>query len=191
MPKPTDEALVSEACSAPPGDLRAFEALMERHQTRVQTNCRHISGSEEDALDLSQEVFVKAYFNLDRFAGRATFGTWLGRIKVNHCLNHLRRRRGLHFVDIDDPELNAPELAQPSRRADGHLERRGMRERITAVLDEMGDTLRIPLIMRDLDGMSYEEIARRLDLSLSATKMRIKRAREQFRDLYENGRTDD
>ena len=102
---PTDQELVARIRSARPGDLRAFDELLRRHQDRVQTNCRYLSGNEEEALDLAQEVLVKAYFNLSGFEGRAGFGTWLNRIKVNHCLNHLRRRRSRVFVDVDEPEL--------------------------------------------------------------------------------------
>ena len=86
-----DANLVAQALKAHPGDLRAFDELVRRHQSRVQTNCRYLSGNEEDALDLAQEVLVKAYFNLKGFEARAGFGTWVNRIKVNHCLNHLRR----------------------------------------------------------------------------------------------------
>lgn len=186
----TDEQLVQEALAAPRGDLRSFEELVRRHQARVQTNCRFLAGNDEDALDLAQEVFVKSFFNLGRFEGRSSFGTWLGRIKVNHCLNHLRRTRGRAFVDVDDPALaGAPELAGPTR-AEAALERREARERIAAVLDGLNETLRVPLIMRDMDGLSYQEIARELGLGLSAVKMRIKRAREEFRARYTEGRDD-
>lgn len=183
----SDEKLVEIAREALPGDLRAFDELVRRHQVKVQTNCRYLSGNEEDALDLAQEVLVKAYFNLDRFAGRSQFGTWLNRIKVNHCLNHLRRRRRSSYVDIESPGLDADPALRADQSADDGLRARNTRERISAVLDDMGESLRVPLIMRDLDGMSYQEIADRLDLGLSAVKMRIKRAREEFKTAYAAG----
>lgn len=183
----SDEQLVEQVRTARPGDLRAFDELVRRHQSRVRTNCRYLTGSEEDALDLSQEVFVKAYFNLERFEGRATFGTWVQRIKVNHCLNHLRKRRGKVFLELDDPALGAEDALRTDARADDATRARETRERIGAVLDRMSETLRVPLLLRDLDGLSYQEIADRLELGLSAVKMRIARAREEFRTLYDEG----
>ena len=139
----------------------------------------------EEARDLAQEVLVKAYYNLGSFQERSTFGTWVGRIKVNHCLNHLRRTRGKEFIDVDEPALEAEPALHSAARSDAAAESRDRRERIAAVLDGMGATLRVPLIMRDMDGFSYQEIADELGLGLSAVKMRIKRARLEFRAAYE------
>lgn len=180
----TDDRLVAQAVEAPPGDLRAFDELVRRHEGRVQTNCRYLSGNDEDALDLAQEVLVKAYFNLKSFESRSQFGTWLNRIKVNHCLNHLRRQTGRVHVDLAEPGMEARDELRARETADRRLERDETRRRIGQTLDRMSETLRIPLILRDLDGLSYEDIAEELELGLSAVKMRIKRAREEFRELY-------
>lgn len=183
----SDEILVQKACSAPPGDLRAFDELVRRHQAKVQTNCRFLSGNEEDSLDLAQEVLVKAYFNLKRFEERSTFGTWIGRIKVNHCLNHLRRTKGKEFIDLDEPGLDSDQALHSQQKTDARAESQDTRSQISGVLDGMADSLRVPLLMRDMDGMSYQEIADDLGVSLSAVKMRIKRAREEFRAAYSQG----
>ena len=147
-------------------------------------NCRYLSGSAEDAQDLAQDVFVKVYFALRRFRGESTFGTWVQRIKVNHCLNYLRRDRGKNFLDVEDPALEAEAELAVAAEADARVQARDQRQAIRAVLDELPDTLRVPLVMRDLDGLSYQEIADELGLKLSAVKMRIKRGREEFRRLY-------
>ena len=186
----TDEILVERACKAPQGDLRAFDELLRRHQARVQTNCRYLSGNDEDSLDLAQEVMVKAYFNLKRFEGRSSFGTWIGRIKVNHCLNHLRRQKGRSFVDLDEPGLEAHTEMQSRRGADDALQAGDRQAAITRILETMPESLRVPLILRDMDGLSYQEISDDLEVGLSAVKMRIKRAREQFRVAYERGAAD-
>jgi len=180
----TDEQLVQEARTARPGDLRAFDELVRRHQAKVQTNCRYLSGNEEDALDLAQEVLVKTYFNLDRFQERSRFGTWIGRIKVNHCLNHLRKQKGKAFVDVEDPGVQAESALHHGAEADAELLAGDARARIGAALDCLTDSLRVPLIMRDMDGLSYQEIADDLNLGLSAVKMRINRARTEFRAAY-------
>ncbi len=179
-----DEELVARALAAHEGDLRAFDELVRRHQAKVRTNCRYLTGEQEEALDLAQEVLVKAYFNLNRFEGRSKFGTWLGRIKVNHCLNHLRRKRGRRFLDVDDPVLEQEDALVAAERADGAAEAGDRRRLIAAVLDGMTPSLRVPLLMCDMDGLSYQEIADELDLGLSAVKMRIKRAREEFRAAF-------
>jgi len=180
-----DDELVSRAVAAPPGDLRAFDELVKRHQGRVQTNCRFLSGNEEDALDLAQEVLVKAYFNLGSFEARASFGTWLNRIKVNHCLNHLRRQQGRTFVDVNEPALENDERLRGRNTADAAILDHETRQTIERVLDDLPETLRVPLILRDLDGLSYQEIADDLEIGLSAVKMRIRRARVEFRTAYD------
>lgn len=180
----SDEALVAEAQAAAEGDVRAFNELVTRHQERVLANCRYLSGSADDAQDLAQEVFVKAFFAIGRFEGRSQFGSWVQRIKVNHCLNFLRKRKGKQFVDVQDPISETEEELHVASTAVESLTAMDERERIEFVLDRLPETLRVPLIMRDLDGMAYQEIADDLKLGLSAVKMRIKRAREEFRRIY-------
>lgn len=180
-----DQALVTQAQAAPDGDTRAFEALVDRHQELVTTNCRFITRSADDAEDLAQEVFVKAYFAMGRFEGRSSFKSWIQRIKVNHCLNFLRARKDQTTVDAtDEVYAGEPEL-QVAPRAERQLERDDERARIAAALDSLSENLRVALVLRDLDGLAYEEVAERLGIGLSATKMRIKRAREEFRARYQ------
>jgi RNA polymerase sigma-70 factor (ECF subfamily) len=180
----SDDQLVEQARAVPDGDTRPFEELVRRHQGHVVANCRVITRSAADAEDLAQEVFVKAFFGLRRFEGRAQFRTWLQRIKVNHCLNHLRKTRGAIMVDIDDVAHEDQPAMRTPPTALVELQAMGDRERIVRVLDAMSDTLRIPLMLRDGDGESYEEIAAQLGIGLSAVKMRIKRAREDFRTRF-------
>lgn len=180
-----DDDLVARARTDGSANTGPFEELVQRHQRFVVANCRVITRSPNDAEDLAQEVFVKAFFALRRFEGRSQFRTWLQRIKVNHCLNHLRKTRGAVAVDIDEvvPEGHADLQTAPTAESD--LQAAGERERIVRVLDELSDTLRVPLMLRDGDGLSYEEIAEHLGIGLSAVKMRIKRAREEFRRRFE------
>jgi RNA polymerase sigma-70 factor (ECF subfamily) len=180
----SDEELVEASRSGPSGNLRAFEHLVERHQGRVLANCRYLTGSP-DAEDLAQEVFVKAYFGLSGFEGRASFSTWIQRIKVNHCLNHLSRRRP-SWVPLDESGVSSrPELRVPAE-ADRAVQALDQRRRIAAALGALSEALRVPLVLRDADGYSYQEIADRLGIGLSAVKMRIKRAREEFRRRFDS-----
>ena len=179
-----DDLELVERVLAAPADLRPFEQLVRRHEGKVLANCRYITGSADDAQDLAQEVFVKTYFGLRRFRGDARFGTWLQRIKVNHCLNFLRKRKQERAVDVDDPAVATADSMRVAPAGEADLAARDRRRRIAAALDRVPETLRIPLVMCDLDEMSYQEIADELGLGLSAVKMRIKRGREEFRRAF-------
>ncbi len=179
-----DNALLTLAKGAPEGDTRAFEELVRRYQRKVLTNCRYLSGSPADAEDLAQEVFVKAYFGLARFEQRSSFETWIRRIKSNHCINFVTKKR-LQTVDADPVAMeNAAPQAPEAERA---IDREDTRARVGQTLLAMNETLRIPLVLRDMDGMSYQEIAEELGIGLSAVKMRIKRGRAEFRELFGSG----
>jgi RNA polymerase sigma-70 factor (ECF subfamily) len=180
-----DEELLRAVRAAPEGDLRAFEQLVIRYQNRVLANCRYLTRDGNNAEDLSQEVFLKAYFGLPKFEGRSTFRHWLNRIKVNHCLNHLKKNdAGRKALALDDDSANAFDELRAAPEAAERLERMEEGAKIDGILESMPATLRVPLIMRDMDDLSYEEIADALGLGLSAVKMRIKRGRELFRRLY-------
>jgi RNA polymerase sigma-70 factor (ECF subfamily) len=177
----SDEELLDRVRQAAEGDTRPFQELVRRHERKVLTNCRYLSGSPSDAEDLAQEVFIKVYFGLAGFEERASFETWVQRVKSNHCINFVKKKR-LRTVDIDAPGV-ADAASEPAA-ALRELERKDTQARIGAVLLEMNETLRIPLVLRDMDGMAYDEIAAELGVGLSAVKMRIKRGREEFRRLF-------
>lgn len=183
--EPEDEELVRWAQQGARDDLRPFERLVRRHQGRVVANCRHIAGSA-DADDLAQEVFVKAFYALKRLERQAAFKPWLMRIKVNHCLTHVTKRSKRTYVDVDDPTVAADPELEVAPQGQAAVEASEERERIEQVLDAMPETLRVPLILRDLDGLGYQEIADELGIGLSAVKMRIKRGRATFRELFES-----
>lgn len=179
----SDDDLVARAKADGERDSRPFEVLVRRHQGHVVANCRILTRSSADAEDLAQEVFVKAFFGLRKFEGRSQFRTWLQRIKVNHCLNYLRQQRGT-TVGIDELTVADEGKIRTGATADAELISAIERAQIVTVLDAMADTVRVPLMLRDGDGLSYEEIASTLNISLSAAKMRIKRGREEFRQRF-------
>jgi RNA polymerase sigma-70 factor, ECF subfamily len=184
-PADSDEALLLLALQAPEGDLRAFEALALRYQRRVVANCRCITRDPNNAEDLAQEVLVKAFFGLRGFERKSSFAHWLQRIKINHCLNHLKKHKDHAFVDLGDPDADEFEELKVKVTAEQLAGAIGERQMISAVLDSMPSTLRIPLVLCDMDELSYEEVAQALGIGLSAAKMRIKRARDDFRTRYE------
>jgi RNA polymerase sigma-70 factor (ECF subfamily) len=184
-----DEELLQQARKAPEGDLRAFEDLILRYQRRVVANCRYITRDANNAEDLAQEVLVKAFFGLRGFEGRSSFWGWLQRIKVNHCLNHLKKQAGRSYVGIDEPEVDEFDQLKVQATAEKLAGAISDRQLISEVLDSMSSTLRIPLVLCDMDELSYEEVAQSLGISLSAAKMRIKRGREEFRERYQRVQT--
>jgi RNA polymerase sigma-70 factor (ECF subfamily) len=181
----TDESLVTQAREAPEGDMRAFEKLVLRYQGRVVANCRYITRDPNIAEDLAQEVMVKAFFGLRGFEERSSFGYWLKRIKAHHCVNHIKKTSGQSHVSVDVSEGDEPEQLKVHVTAEQFAEEIHQRSIIGAVLDSLSNSLRIPLVLCDMDGLSYDEVAQSLGIGLSATKMRIKRAREEFRERYE------
>lgn len=184
FPDDPDAALVERARRAVSGDTRAFDELLARHRRRVVANCRYLV-SENEAEDLAQEVLVKAFFALKRYERRSKFSTWLYRIKVNHCLNHRRSVRK-HDADIaiDDTPGDAAAL-HVAPEAERSLSRDADVVRVRAAVARLNDTLRVPLVMRELDEMTYEEIATAIGISLPAVKMRILRARQELRMALE------
>lgn len=181
----SDEALVERVRASPTDDLREFDILVNRHRARVIANCRHLTRQPNHAEDLAQEVFLKAYFGLQRFRGGSLFRTWLQRIKINHCFDYLKRHKGSHFVDVEDLEVaGAPEVSVGAT-AERDVIRAETRDYLTSAMDALPDGLRIPLVLRDLDGLAYSEIAKTLGIGLSAVKMRIFRGRQQLRARLE------
>jgi RNA polymerase sigma-70 factor (ECF subfamily) len=184
-----DDELLQQAREAPEGDLRAFEKLVLRYQRRVVANCRYITRDPNNAEDLAQEVLVKAFFGLRGFEGRSTFGSWLQRIKINHCLNYLKKQAGRSYVGVEERDVEEFDQLKVHATAEQQAGAISDRQLISQVLDSMSNTLRIPLLLCDMDELSYEEVAQSLRISLSAAKMRIKRAREEFRERYEKMQT--
>lgn len=179
-----DEELLRQARNAPEGDLRAFEQLVLLHQRRIVANCRYITRDANNAEDLAQEVLVKAFFGFRRFEGRSSFGGWLQRIKINHCLNHLKKQAGRSYVGIEEPEVEEFDQLKVQATAERMADALSDQVLTGVVLDSISTNLRVPLVLCDMDELSYEEVAETLGISLSAVKMRIKRAREQFRERY-------
>jgi RNA polymerase sigma-70 factor (ECF subfamily) len=184
-----DEELLQEARKAPQGDLRAFEQLVLRYQRRVVANCRYITRDRNNAEDLAQEVLVKAFFGLRGFEGRSSFVDWLQRIKISHCLRHVKKQVGRSYVGIEEADVDEFDQLKVRVTAEQMAEQISDQQLIGRVLDSIPGTLRIPLLLCDMDELSYEEVAQFLGLSLSATKMRIKRGREEFRERYQKVRT--
>ncbi|MBM6680763.1 RNA polymerase sigma factor [Pseudoflavonifractor capillosus] len=174
----TEQELVSRARA---GDTAAFEQLMLDSQDRVYTLCLRMTGDREDALDLAQETFFNAWRGLGSFQGNSSFSTWVYRLASNACIDFLRKRKrrqqGESPHSLDDEEAPLPEPADPRGSPEEELERRELRRAVERGLQALPDHHRQVLVMRELSGMSYQEIGAVLDLDLGTVKSRIARAR--------------
>ena len=181
------------------GDHEAFRVLVERYQGRAYRLALRIMGDEELAQDVVQEAFLKAYGSLGRFEGRSKFYTWLYRLVFNLCIDTKRRDRSLGQVEWSEeqaldvaPEAAAagigdPGGATPSRE----LERKELRELMTRAIEALPEDARRTLVLREIDGLSYAEIAQSLGVPKGTVMSRLHYARRRVRAaLVEAGAVD-
>lgn len=164
-------------------DKEAFEELIRRHQHRVFAVAGGILRRREDVEDISQQVFVKAYFSLKRFDQRAAFSTWLYKITVNECWDLLRKKKVRPLVyESDLSEEQARQVMTSGERGTtgpDASERLEARERVERLLQGLDERDRLMLILKEVEGFSIEEIAKVLDLNANTVKVRLFRARRR------------
>lgn len=183
-----DSALVERARA---GDTGAFEMLVRRYQGWVFTLAVRMLGDRAEAEDMAQEIFLKVYRGLKKFKGASRFSTWLYAIASHHCLNQIeaRRRRpllhGRPGRQADHSEIDTPtvvdRLADQAPRADALLERTDLARIVQAELANLAVEHRVILILRDIQGLSYEEIAQTLQLEPGTVRSRLHRARMEMK----------
>ena len=169
MAETADSILVLRASD---GDIIAYEQLVRRYQRPIFRMCVNMLGDEADAAEVAQDVFFAVWRGLSRFRGEAAFSSWLYRIATNECLKVLRRR-GPTTLPLKD---QAASSGDPS----GEYEARQMAEHIGRVVATLTPEQRAPLLLREVEGLTYEEIAKILGLSIGAVKSRLNRARVEL-----------
>ncbi len=180
----SDEELVE---SAKQGDPDAFPQLVKKYSRRILRVGRNITNNDEDAEDVLQETFLKAYTHLDGFQGNSKFYTWLVRIAMNEALMKLRKRKGDKVVSLDE-QLDTGEDTVTREIAvwEGNPEDRYSQEEIREILDKtvasLPEAFRTVFMLRDVEELSTEETAGVLNLSIPAVKSRLLRARLQLRE---------
>ena len=191
----SDEELVAQCKKELPARTHSYEMLVQRHMDRVYGMAYRIVGNKEEAEEIAQDVFLKAYHGLKTFEQRASFSTWLYRITTNQALDSLektRRKRetNVRFFgrakDKDEAHHEVMEHLRASRESqpETHMMHRELRECIQRVLKSLDREQARLLILRDYDDRSYDEIAQMVQAGLSAVKMRIHRARLAFQQLF-------
>ena len=183
-----DELLIRRAQR---GDADAFEQLLLEHQKNVYNLCYRMAGNPDDAMDLSQETFLRAWRCLDQYQFVSAFSTWLYRLCSNICIDFLRRRRRhqtvpLTFEDADGEEQTyAVPDAQPL--PEEQVELKLTRETLAAAMAQLLPEHRAVLQLRVVNEMSYEQIADVLDIQIGTVKSRLSRARNQLKKILERG----
>ena len=169
------------------GDNRAFSTLVKQYEAKIFRLAQHITQNREDAEDVLQETFLKAYEHLDQFQGNSKFYTWIVRIAVNQALMKLRRRRTDKSVSLDETiDTGEDTVTREVAAWDEDPEQRFSREELAEILDtavqDLAPTYRSVFLLRDVDDLSTEETADALGISIPAVKSRLLRARLQLRE---------
>jgi RNA polymerase sigma-70 factor, ECF subfamily len=174
-----DAALVRRARE---GDMKAFEELVMRHADGVYVVLRRFGLDDDEARDVAQETFIRAWRGLPRFEGRARFFTWLYRIAYNEAQRRLSKRPPAGAV-VSTEERPLDDLAADTPGPDEEVEREELRAALAAALRELPVDLRAPVVLRDVEGLSTREAASVLDLGEAAFKSRLHRGRMALRGL--------
>lgn len=176
MDIPHDDQVLVAAAQA--GDRRAMEQLLRHHHDRIHAVCRRITGNEADAADATQEALIAVVRGLPRFDGRSAFSTWVYRIATNASLDELRRRkrRPSTLGHADDEDGHEP--ADPL--SDTRFRQIGEREEIEQALRDLPEEFRLPVVLRDVADLDYNEIATTLGVPVGTVKSRISRGRSML-----------
>src|SRR5688500_7312402 len=181
----SDEQVVTRVLA---GQTALFEVLMRRHNERIYRAARSIPRDESEAEDVMQQAYVNAYSHLRQFDGRSKFSTWLTRIAVHEALARVRRRGRYTNMDPDCPltaQLTAPVTSTPDPERQAFARELGVL--IESAIDRLPDGAREVFVLRQVEGMSTEEVAATLDVSEAVIKTRLSRARATLRrDLYKH-----
>lgn len=189
-----DDAVLVEQCQQ--GHSAAMERLIVKYQDRIYNVVFKMCGNRDDAAELTQDIFVKFIEKINTFQGRSAFYTWLFRIAVNMTLNFCKRRFKVVNRSLDEPvgeQMDQAKQSLGSFLVDKNAvepsvmaQRKEVAEIISLALGKLDDSQRMVLILRDIEGMSYAEVADSLDIELGTVKSRLSRARSNLREILES-----
>ncbi len=175
---PAEEATLVEQAKA--GDVNAFAELVRMTQAEVYTLAYRLTGNDDDARDVAQDAYLRAFRGLKRFRGDARFSTWMYRITANCASTHLSRRSKAGHDELTDDDAMADD--RPESNPEGMAEAGALRDRMTAALSELAPSLRAVVVLRDVYDLPHEAIASELGITEAAAKVRLHRARRKLRE---------
>src|SRR5215510_5728761 len=168
------EADIIEACKE--GDREAFHILFEEHKDRIYTIAFHYSGDESMARDVTQQVFLKLFTTIGQFRENSQFSTWLYRIVANACADEHRKRR--RFAPFS-PEIEVSKMTVKSSQEEAY-HRRQVADSVSAAIAELTPKLRLPILLKYVEGLSYDEIAEALGISIGTVSSRLNRGHKML-----------
>lgn len=188
-----DDDVLVQQCRQ--GDSAAMERLIYKYQNRIYNTVLKICANPDDAAELTQDTFVKVIENINKFEGRSSFYTWAFRIAMNLTLNHCKRSSKLTFTSLETerkednwrPKQILKEFLRNDASPDPAIvaQNRELCDLVQRALMKLDDTQRTVIVLRDIEGMNYAQIARVLELELGTVKSRISRARNNLREIFE------
>ena len=180
---PTDEKVL--VARAQGGDLAAYDELVRRYQERIYAALYHMTSNHEDANDLAQESFIKAYQALKSFKGNSSFFTWVYRIAVNKTINFLKQRKNRGHMSLNDLDFQAehdPDLvalvSEKTPRRDLSLAE--LQEKLNAAMQKLSEDHRLVVTLHDIQGLSHDEIGKIMDCNVGTVRSRLYYARQQL-----------
>ena len=173
-----EEKLIKRAVK---GDAAAFNELLGQHEKRMYAVCLRMCGNHEDAQDCLQEAMLRVYRAISGFKGQSSFSTWLYRVTMNACLDELRKRKNKPSTSLDGMLDAGWSPADERDTPEKHVLSAEKRTVIQQTIAELPEDMRSAIVLRDIEGCSYEEIAQALDANVGTIKSRISRGRERLR----------
>lgn len=182
-PAVVDEMVLVE--NARKGDLQSYDELVKRYQERIYATVYHMTSNHEDANDLAQEAFIKAFHALKSFKGGSSFYTWVYRIAVNKTINFLKQRKNKAQMSLDDIDFNAehdPDLvaliSDKTPRREVNLAE--LQEKLNVAMQKLSEPHRLVVTLHDVQGLSHEEIAKIMECNIGTVRSRLFYARQQL-----------
>ena len=175
-----DDRLVELALD---GDSRAFEILMEKHESKMYAVALRMCKNREDAQDCLQDAMLRIYKALPTFKGQSSFSTWAYRITMNTCLDDLRRKKVRQAQSLDQMLDIGWAPVDENNTAERHLENNELKRNLSRAIQSLPEEMRAAVVLRDIQGFSYEEIANVLSTNVGTVKSRISRGREKLREI--------
>ncbi len=174
------------------GDVDAFEEIIALYEKKVFGIIYQITKNQNEIEDLAQEVFIKIYKNIDKFQGNSSLYTWIYKITVNLCLDELRKKKEVIYLDekisVNDSEIEL-QLPSKEKNQEQQYEEKELKEKMQNAIDKLPDKQKMMIILRDIKGLTYEEISEITDIKLGTVKSQINRARLKLKELLEKDGT--
>lgn len=173
------------------GDIDAFEEIVKTYEKKIYNLALRYVSNSEDANDIAQDVFLRVYKSLNGFKEESAFSTWIYRVAVNVCIDYMRKNKKNNTVSLtkedEDGEEEQIEIEDNSYSPEAVYDKTELRENIRNALDELSEDHRQVIILRDINGLNYDEIGKILDIGEGTVKSRIFRAREKTMPYFIKG----